>query len=194
MNVPSGTPAGFGRIVERIVANELESVGYRVIDLNVGGAAGNADLLASRLGQSFQIQVKGAFRKRPGPWVQYGYCNPLVLSGQESVFNKHKAFYSADIVVLVSFQTLREYDCVVLPVRVAEQAAQINVDRQFRSPLMKGGKRSPNAPIWTDLKYLPNTDLTRRASMQSEQDLLSSYWGREAESLWDLKTLASANR
>lgn len=76
VRLPIITRKNVGRIAERIVANELEARAYRVTDLNRDGISANADLLASREGKVWQVQVKGATN---GPsdrhwWLQYGYC------------------------------------------------------------------------------------------------------------------------
>lgn len=144
-----------GRIAERIVANELEFSGYRVSDLNRDGTAANADLLAAKDGETWQIQVKGATEDR-GWWFGYGYCNNAVIDRNERMYNKHASFYRAQVVVLVSVKSPNEYDCVVLDVNTAEQAAQINLDREYRTKRKDGGPKMPG-PVWISLDHIPNT-------------------------------------
>ena len=131
-----------GRIAERIVANELEARGFRVSDLNKEGVAANADLVAISDNQTLQIQVKGSFN---GPkdrwWVGHGHCTQRILDRKEPMFNRRKGnFYKADIVVLVAVRSPTEYMCFVLPVDVAEQAAQLHLDAGFRARKWKPGK------------------------------------------------------
>src|ERR1700733_7497215 len=96
-----------GRIAERIVSNELESRGFRVSDLNKEGTSANADLLATRDGKTWQIQVKGATEEN-GWWFGYGYCTEAIIAGKGKeegrMFNRCSpdSFYKAEIVVLVS--------------------------------------------------------------------------------------------
>jgi hypothetical protein len=118
-----------GRIAERIVANELEARGFRVSDLNKEGTAANADLLAVSRRKSLQIQVKGSTN---GPkehlWVGYGHLTKEILAGNQKVFNRGKhSFYKADLVVLVAVCSPTKYWCFVLPIDVAERAAQFHI-------------------------------------------------------------------
>jgi hypothetical protein len=131
-----------GRIAERIVANELEARDFRVSDLNKDGMAANADLVAISGNKTLQIQVKGATN---GPkdrwWVGYGHCTQQIIDHKEPWFNRRTSnFYKADIVVLVAVRSLTEYLCFVLPVDVAEQAAQLHLDAGFRARKWKPGK------------------------------------------------------
>jgi hypothetical protein len=80
-----------------------------------------------------QIQVKGAANApKDRWWVGYGYCTEQIIAGGEPMFNRRKSFYDADIVVLVAVRSPKEYCCVVLPVKVAEQAAQLHLDSGYR--------------------------------------------------------------
>jgi hypothetical protein len=123
------TSRNVGRIAERIVANELEARGFRVNDLNKDGIAANADLVAISPSQTLQIQVKGATNgpKDRYPWVGYGYLSKETLSGDEPVFNRRKSFYKANTVTLVALRSLTEYTCFVLPIDVAQRAAQLHL-------------------------------------------------------------------
>jgi len=133
-----------GRIAERIVANELEVRGFRVSDLNKEGTAANADLLAVSPTQILQIQVKGSANGPKGWWVGYGYFTEQmtsgkeqILIGEERIFNRIRSnFYKADYVILVAVRSPKEYSCIVLPIDVAEQAAQLHL-AAFRWPLGK---------------------------------------------------------
>ncbi len=126
-----------GRIAERIVSNELEYHGFRVSDLNKESTSANADLLAVKDGKPWQIQVKGS-TDDDGTWFGYGYCTDEIIKGPDTMFNRTKSFYKAEIVVLVSVKTPKEYSCVVLPVTIAEEAAQINLAREFRTTRKDG--------------------------------------------------------
>jgi hypothetical protein len=117
-----------GSIAERIVSNELEYRGYRVSNLNKEGLSANADLLAVKNGMTWQIQVKGSTFSDCDFWFGYGQANEAMIEGTEPAFNKRSTkFYKAEVVVLVSVKSPSQYQCLVLPVDVAEQAAQINL-------------------------------------------------------------------
>src|SRR5579883_926661 len=118
-----------GRIAERIVSNELEYRGFRVSDLNKEGTSANADLLAAKDGKTWQIQVKGS-TEEDGWWFGYGYCSDAIIARAEPMFNRslRAGFYKAELVVLLSVKSPKEYDALILPVDVAEKAAQINID------------------------------------------------------------------
>jgi hypothetical protein len=162
-----------GRIAERIVTNELEYRRFRVSDLNKEGTSANADLLAAKDGQTWQIQVKGAVND-DGEWFGYGFCTVKAIAGEEPMFNKHSSFYKAEIVVLVSAKSPKEYSCLVLPVEIAEKAAQMNLDREYRRPKKDGGPRAPYK-VWMSFWTPPRMNASRKALLKEEQDLLKPY-------------------
>jgi hypothetical protein len=170
-----------GRIAERIVSNELEYRGFRVSDLNKEGTSANADLLAARDGKTWQIQVKGA--TYDGTWFGYGYCTDAIIDKKEQMFNRSaSSFYKAQIVVLVSVKTPKEYSCVVLPVEIAEKAAQINLDYAYRTPKKDGGAKKPSL-VWVSLDYIPpKMDDKKKARLKEERELLTPYRDN-----WDIK-------
>lgn len=55
-----------------------------------------------------------------------------------------KVFYVADVVILVAVRSPKEYCCVVLPVEVAEQAAQMHLNSGYRKPTRAGTPRKPH--------------------------------------------------
>lgn len=167
-----------GRVAERIVANELETRGFRVSDLNKGGPSANADLLAAGNRRVWQIQVKGASNKSAERWwVQYGYCDQPIIDHARPMFNRHSSFYRADVVVLVAVRTPSEYRCVVLPVAAAEEAAQMNVELSYRRAKRDGDKKKPGK-VWL---HLDESDRERRVELRDqERDIFRKYrdvWG-----------------
>jgi hypothetical protein len=168
------------RVAAHIVANELEFHGFRVTDLNKGGISENADLLAARDGKCLQIQVKGASQNKNNKgwekwWVQYGYGNSDTVGKKKPVFNQVSGFYRADIIALVAVRTPTEYCCVVLPVTEAEKAAQINLDRDYRTTTLKGALRQPHMiQVWLD--HIPKfKDPARSPLLAQELKILSAY-------------------
>jgi len=146
-----------GRIAERIVSNELESLGFRVSDLNSDGTSANADLLAVRHEKVLQIQVKGATNTEKDRywWVQYGYCTDEIIKNRKKpMFNRRFSFYSADYVILVAVRSPHDYCCVVLRVKEAERAAQINIDRGYRHPRRDGKPKKPGK-VWVKIDGSP---------------------------------------
>lgn len=117
-----------GRIAERIVANELEARGFAVSHLNRDGLAPNADLAISP-SLTLQVQVKGATN---GPkdrlWIGYGNFTKEMVEGKRHIFSGRQGFYEADTVILVAVRAPTKYTCFVLPVDIAEQAAQLHCD------------------------------------------------------------------
>jgi hypothetical protein len=165
-----------GRIAERIVSNELEYRGYRVSDLNKEGTSANADLSAAKDGRTWQVQVKGA-TEEDGWWFGYGDCTDAIIAGKDHVFNRSSTskFYRAEIVVLVSVKSPREYSCLVLPLETAEKAAQINLDRAYRTKKSDGSDKKPGK-LWVSLDWIPNAkDPARRALNEEEVRLLKPY-------------------
>jgi hypothetical protein len=166
-----------GRIAERIVANELEARGFRVSDLNSDGTAANADLLAVSPNVTLQVQVKGAANPDGVPWwVGYGNCTKPIIEKQnnESMFNRRSSFYKASHVVLVAVRSPKEYSCVVLPVNVAEEAAQLNLDRNFRSPKRNGQMPAPHK-VYIELEPRPNAQAQTTERCEKERGILASY-------------------
>jgi hypothetical protein len=151
---PSVGRQNVGRLAERIVANELEWRGYRVSDLNKDGLSPDADLVAAAHGRIWQIQVKGASNTTTHPWwIHYGHCSNDIIEGRLPMFNRRGNFYVADLVILVAVQSPIVYQCVTLFVREAEAAAQLNLDRDYRTLTKKGDKKKPH----TVFAYLEET-------------------------------------
>jgi len=171
------------RIVARIVANELEFRGFRVTDLNKDGLSPDVDLLAARDGRSLQVQVKGASQVRRSKgwenwWVQYGYCDADTIAQKQPIFNRIASFYKADIVALVAVRTPNEYCCVLLPVEKAEEAVQLNLDRDYRTLTLKGSPRRPHK-IWVYLDKTPKfRDQTRKPLFDQELKILNAYMNK----------------
>lgn len=170
-----------GRIAERIVANEVEFRGFRVTDLNKEGTSASADLLAVKGDRILQLQVKGATQSDKWWWVQYGVCTDEIIANPKSpMFNRHLSFYKADVVVLVAVLSPKEYSCVILPVEDAEKAAQINLDREFRTLTRKGTPHKPHK-VWVHLDHIPTLkESVRAALLTKEVEILKRFrdnWG-----------------
>jgi hypothetical protein len=154
-----------------------------VSDLNKEGTSANADLLAAKDGKTWQIQVKGATEEN-GFWFGYGHCNEAIIAGTQPMFNHSSTskFYKAEVIVLVSVKSPREYSCVVLPVEIAEQAAQLNLDREFRTPKKRDGGIKKPGKVWISLDWIPKTaDDLRKTSIEKEVSLL-----KPRREKWDL--------
>jgi hypothetical protein len=167
------TRLSVGRIAERIVSNELEYRGYRVSDLNKEGTSANADLLAAKDGDTWQVQVKGATWQ--DEWFGYGHCTEAIIGGVDKMFNRSASgFYKAEIVVLVCVKSPSEYQCLVLPVEIAEKAAQINL-QGFRIPKVNGDPKKPGK-MSVSLDWIPKArNASRTALFEAEQELLKPY-------------------
>ncbi len=190
MIAPTINKTNVGRIAERIVANELESRGFRVSDLNSDGLSANADLLASGAvtdhAVTRQIQVKGATNSPNEKrwWVQYGYCtDEIIRDSANPMFNRRNSFYRADFVVLVAVRSVKDYRCFVLPVTEAENAAKINVDREYRT-LKKGGEKKKPNKVWISLEPAPRED--RRAEQAKQQLSAERAILKDHENAWEL--------
>ena len=182
---------GIGRIAERIVANELEFNGFSVRDLNLEGLAANVDLLAVKNGKIWQVQVKGArFDKthENGWWFHYGFCKPEhITNPREPIFNRSIGSFRADVVVLVCVKSPHEYQCIVLPIEKAEEAAQINLNYAYRTKKKDGSGKKPGV-VWMAF-YVPKTSDEKKREMEREIELLKGY--REK---WDFdKTVAPSS-
>lgn len=155
------TSKNVGRIAERIAMNELEGRGFHIVDLAyMSKTSANVDFIASRNGRSFNIQVKGmsnVIQSANHRWrVQYGYCNDEIVENRRPFFNSKTDFaLMADVIVLIAVNSPSHYRAIVMPVAVAERAAQLNVSGYYRLPKADGGKRQPNK-VWTNLKAATN--------------------------------------
>ena len=176
-----------GRIAERIVANELEFNGFLVRDLNLEGLAANVDLLAVKNGRVWQIQVKGSsYDKRypeNGWWFQYGYCMPEhILDKSRYMFNRVDNSFHADVIVLVCVKSPRVYKCIVLPVKTAEDAAEINLNYAYRTKKKDGSDKKPSV-VWASFYIPEKTSDEKKEAMKRERDLIEAY-----EDKWDFDT------
>ena len=176
------TKLNVGKIAERIVMNELEFRGYRATDLNKDGLSANADILASKAGHIWQIQVKGAVNE-PGKrwWIQYGHCTTAMIDKSDKVFNRRNSFYSAQYVALLAVPSPSEYQCFVLPTKQAETVAQINLDRYYRESRKRdGGVRKPGK-MWV---YVQRSERERRKDprLDSERRILQDH-----KDAWDFR-------
>lgn len=173
-----------GRIAERMASNELEARGFRVSDLNKEVTSANADLLAAKNGKTWQIQVKGAAEGGTGWWVNYGFCREEVIGRKKNMYNSVESFYQAQVIVLVSIKSASEYKCVVLPVKEAEKAAQLNLDHSFRNLKMDGTKKKPGK-VWVDLNYIAKVrDQRRLPALEAEQEIIKRHIDN-----WDLEAI-----
>lgn len=168
-----------GRIAERIAMNELEARGFHIIDLAyMSKTSANVDFIASKAGNSYNIQVKGMtnnIKTSQTRWmVQYGYCNDEIVAGNITMFNTKNEFaLKADIIILIGVNSPSHYKSVILPVEVAEKAAQINISGYYRKSKDNGEARKPNK-VWTNLE--PSRTPKKENDYKSlEQSVLASY-------------------
>jgi three-Cys-motif partner protein len=163
-----------GRIAERIVANELEFRGFRVSDLNSDGTAANADLLAVSPNLTLQVQVKGAANGKGPWWVEYGFCTHEIMADRrETMFNRKNSFYKANFIVLVAVRSAKDYCCIVLPVAEAERLAQLNIEREYRTPTKAGEPKKPHK-VWVALEPRPRARASD-ARYSEERAVLANY-------------------
>lgn len=173
-----------GRIAERIAMNELEARGFHIIDLAyMSKTSANVDFIASRDGRSYNVQVKGASTPLTSPstrWgVHYGYCDDDIVEKRRTVFNNKMDFaLIADVIVLLAVHSPTSYRAIVMPVSVAEHAAQINLSGYYRMSKPDGGKRQPGK-LWT---HLDPAEKPKKVDLfkDEERKLL-----REHEGAWD---------
>jgi hypothetical protein len=90
------------------------------------------------------------------------------------MFNRRSSFYKATHVVLVAVRSPKEYSCIVLPVDLAEQAAQLNLDRDYRTLTRNGERKKPNK-VWVELEPRPNAQAQTIERCQNERGILASY-------------------
>ncbi|WIY69544.1 hypothetical protein KB221_00630 [Aquidulcibacter paucihalophilus] len=172
-----------GRIAERIVMNELESRGYHIIDLAYTSKTfANVDFIASKAGQSFNVQVKGTSLKSGARRaVQYGYCTKEIVAGTVPMFNgKTEAALRADVIVLVGVYSPSKYHAVVLPVATAEQAAQTNIGQYYRGTKRDGGVRKENK-VYVELEGSPKPRVPVHPEKIRERAILLAHLDA-----WDL--------
>jgi hypothetical protein len=147
-----------------------------VSDLNSDGTAANADLLAVSPDMTLQVQVKGTANTDDHWWIGYGNCTVPIIEKQnnETMFNQRSNFYKATHVALVAVRSPREYSCIVLPVDLAEQAAQLNLNREYRAPKRNGEKKAPHK-VYIELGPRPNAQAHTTERCKEERAILASY-------------------
>jgi hypothetical protein len=104
------------------------------------------------------------------------FCTIPIIEKQnnESMFNRRSSFYKATHVVLVAVRSPKEYSCIVLPVDVAEEAAQLNLDRDYRALKRNGERKKPNK-VWIALEPRPNACAQTTERCEKERGILASY-------------------
>ncbi|SIN65724.1 hypothetical protein SAMN02745824_1539 [Parasphingorhabdus marina DSM 22363] len=168
-----------GRIAERIAMNELEARGFLIVDLAyTSKTLANVDFIASKGGESFNVQVKGTSNPLPSPssrWaVQYGFCDSDIVDKKRPLFNSRSEFaLKADVVVLLAVNSPSKYRAIILPVLIAEKAAQMNISGYYRQPKDSGERRKPHK-VWTDLEPAANPRKAN-ASKDAERALLKKF-------------------
>lgn len=124
----------------------------------------NVERIAARIVAN-ELEFRG-FRRNKGWenwWVQYGYRDADTIAKKQPIFNRVASFYKADIVALVAVRMPDEYCWVLLPVAKAEEAVQLNLDRDYRTLTLKGAPRRPHK-IWVYLDRTPKfRDQTTKA-------------------------------
>jgi hypothetical protein len=168
-----------GKIAERIVANELESYGFVVRDLNLEGLAANVDLLAVKARKIWLIQVKGSSYNETYPnngwWFQYGYCkNEHIQNEGMKMFNRCDGSFQANIVALVCVRSPHEYQCIVLPAKIAEDAAQINLNHAYRPRKVDGSSHKPSK-VWFTLFQEKSRTTFKKEQVEREQKLVRPF-------------------
>jgi hypothetical protein len=168
-----------GKIAERIVANELESCGFIVRDLNLEGISANADLLAIKDQHVWQVQVKGSTYDETYPnngwWFQYGYCKEEhITDSSAKMFNRAKGPFRADVVALVCVRSPFEYQYVMLPIDLAEKAAQINLSYGVRTKKQNNETKKPGKVLFDFFSVNAKTEI-RQEGIKREQDLLRHF-------------------
>jgi hypothetical protein len=117
--------------------------------------------------------------------LSLGTTNAIDATVHQCVSNRRTSFYKANVVVLVAVRSPKEYFCVILPVAEAERAAQLNLDRDYRT-LTRGGQRKKPHKVW----ILLEPRLRARPSdvrFAEERDFLAPYrdehgWARLLQS------------
>ncbi len=168
-----------GKIAERIVANELMHHGFLVRDLNLEGLAANVDLLAVEGPKVWQIQVKGSSYETKYPnngwWFQYGYCkDEHIQDADAKIFNRGGGSFKANIVALVCVRSPHEYQCIILPVELAEAAAQINLNHAYRPKKPDGTDHKPSK-VWFSLFPVKSRTAFKKEQVDREQELVRPF-------------------
>lgn len=174
-----------GRIAERIAMNEFEARGFHIIDLAyMSKTSANVDFIASKNGASFNVQVKGAsnpvISSSSRWWVQFGHCDESMIAGEKPAFNGKSDFaLKADTIVLLAVNSPSNYRGIIMPLEVAEQVAQLNMDGYYRQTKDGGGKRQPGK-LWIELEPAKNP----RKHNQYHDDIRSLL--SKFEGAWEL--------
>jgi hypothetical protein len=128
-----------GIIGENIVINELLWRGWIPLNANHGyHNAPNVDIIAAKGTRSIHIQVKSSTDK----------ANSIVEVGRgnkDSFFNG-KEGPLAHFVTFLKINDLRDYECYVVPVDIAETEIARCYHAWNKTPKRDGGKRSESFP------------------------------------------------
>ncbi len=110
--------------------------------------------------------------------VQLRICTEGIIGDHKSpMFNRSStsSFYRADVVVLVCVRSPNEYKSLILPVKIAERASQMNLDREYRTKKKDGTSKRPYS-VWVSLNDAPKRWDPRRVELlKEEQKFLKPY-------------------
>jgi hypothetical protein len=68
-----------------------------------------------------------------------------------------------------------DYRCLVLPIKEAEIAAQMNLEYAYRTKKRDGSPKKPNK-VWVGYNYVPETkDKAKKQSMVEEQEFVKPF-------------------
>jgi hypothetical protein len=109
----------------------------------------------------------------------------VVVVDSLKALDPERPIREADIVVLVAVRSPREYRCIVLTAADAERAAQINLDRGYRTLTRSGEKKKPHK-VWIHLQPAPREDKRpseSRKLLKKERQILKHG---EGDTAWQI--------
>ena len=165
-----------GLLGELQVEIRLVEEGWHPVRLDTAQMAVNADLFAVRRRDRVAIQVKttkGEGHSHAG-FLGFGYATSHLKDGTP-VFNSKDSPLVADVIVGVHY--IRGASrFVVLPVSVAERLCCEHAKYWYNTPLLNGGARTTNFPLYLCFAHSPGTHATHHERMKRNLLAFENAW------------------
>ena len=147
MTKPSLSSNAIKALGERIVSNELTYRSWLAVNTNSGEEnSPNIDLIALKDEKRVTVQVKSTRAASHRGQYFFGYYR------EEGAYFNTKKGPKADFVVAVYVDSPADYTCLILPADEAERMCHQHGTHWIHVPKKNGERRSPNFPIYLDVK------------------------------------------
>jgi hypothetical protein len=165
-----------GLLGELQVEQRLVEEGWHPVRLDTAQMAINADLFAvkQRLRVAIQVKTTKATGHSHAGFIGFGYAANHLKEGH-SIFNSKESPLVADIIVGVNYSR-EKTRFIVLPVAFAEKLCRRWADYWYNTPLLNGGHRTVNFPLYLCLSANRGTHTKHHDQMKRNLLAFEDAW------------------